>query len=58
MGVLRLRFCVDMIGGNGIHLFLVGLGYNACAGVGSVVAVVCLFIRFLSDDQSSSSGSR
>ena len=31
MGVLRRRFCVDMIGGTGIYLFLVGLGYDACA---------------------------
>ena len=29
MGVLRRRFCVDMIGGKGIYLFLVGLGYDA-----------------------------
>ena len=33
MGVLRRRFCVDMIGGKGIYLFFVGLGYDACAGV-------------------------
>ena len=32
MGVLRRRFCVGMIGGKGIYLFLVGLGYDACAG--------------------------
>ena len=31
MGVLRHRFCADMIGGK-IYLFLVGLGYNTCAG--------------------------
>ena len=36
MGVLRRRFCVDMIGGKGIYLFLVGLGYDACAGVSSL----------------------
>ena len=35
MGVLRRRFCVDMIGGKGIYLFLVGLGYDACARVSS-----------------------
>ena len=34
MGVLRRRFCVDMIGGEGIYLFLVG--YDACAGVSSL----------------------
>ena len=34
MGVLRRRFCVDMIGGKGIYLFLVGLEYDACAGRG------------------------
>ena len=28
MGVLRRRFCVGMIGGKGIYLFLVGLGYE------------------------------
>ena len=28
MGVLRSRFCVDMIGGKGIYLFLVGLEYD------------------------------
>ena len=33
MGVLRRRFCVDMTGGKGIYLFLVGLGYDACVGV-------------------------
>ena len=33
MGVLMRRFCVDMIGGKGIYLFLVGLGYDSCAGV-------------------------
>ena len=57
IGVLKRRFCVDMIGGTEIYLFLVGLGYDASAGVGAVV-VVCLFIRFLSVDQSSRSGSR
>ena len=36
MGVLRCRFCVNMIGGKGIYLFLVGLGYDACAGVSSL----------------------
>ena len=36
MGVLRRRFCVYMIGGKGIYLFLVGLGYDACAGVSSL----------------------
>ena len=36
MGVLRRRFCVDMIGEKGIYLFLVGLGYDACAGVSSL----------------------
>ena len=35
-GVLRRRFCVDMTGGKGIYLFLVGLGYDACAGVSSL----------------------
>ena len=29
MGVLKRRFCVDMIGGKGICLFLVGLGYES-----------------------------
>ena len=37
MGVLRRRFCVDMIGGKGIYLFLVGLGYDACATATSVL---------------------
>ena len=36
MGVLSRRFCVDMTGGKGIYLFLVGLGYDACAGVSSL----------------------
>ena len=36
MGVLKRRICVDMIGGKGIYLFLVGLGYDACAGVSSL----------------------
>ena len=35
MGVLKRRFCVDVIGGKWIYLFLVGLGYNACAAVSS-----------------------
>ena len=33
MGVLRRRCCVDR---KGIYLFLVGLGYDACAGVSSL----------------------
>ena len=41
MGVLRRRFCVDMIGGKGIYWFLVGLGYDACAGVSSSVLLTC-----------------
>ena len=36
MGVLKRRFCVDMIGGKGIYLFLVGPGYDACAGGSSL----------------------
>ena len=36
MGVLRRRFCVDMIGGKEIYLFLVGLGYDTCARVSSL----------------------
>ena len=32
MGVLIRRSCVDMIGRKGIYLFVVGLGYDACAG--------------------------
>ena len=36
MGVLRRRFCADMIGGKVIYLFLDGLGYDACAGVSSL----------------------
>ena len=36
MGVFKRRFCVDMIGRMGIYLFLVRLGYDACAGVGSL----------------------
>ena len=36
IGVLKRRFCVDMIGGTEIYLFLVGLGYDACAGVGAL----------------------
>ena len=34
MGVLKRRFCVDMIGGKGIYLFLVG--YDACDRVSSL----------------------
>ena len=42
MGVLRRRFCVDMIGGKGIYLFLVGLGYDACVrGKFSSVLLTC-----------------
>ena len=36
VGVLRRRFCVDMIGGKAIYLFLVGLGYDTCDGVSSL----------------------
>ena len=36
MGVLKHRLCEDMIGGMGIYLLLVGLGYDACAGVSSL----------------------
>ena len=36
MSVLKRRFCADVIGEMGIYLFLVGLGYDACAGVSSI----------------------
>ena len=36
MGVLKRRFCVDMIGGKEMYLFLVGLGYDAGVGVSSL----------------------
>ena len=43
MGVLRRRFCVDMIGGKGIFMFLVGLGYDTyvCRGKFSPVLLTC-----------------
>ena len=36
MGVFKHQFFVDVIGGKGIYLFLVGLVYDACAGVSSL----------------------
>ena len=36
MGILKRHFCVDMIGGKRFYLFLVGLGYDACARVSSL----------------------
>ena len=42
MGVLRRRFCVDMIGGKGIYLFLVGPGYDVLLTCGGCVRSILL----------------